>query len=53
MDNQAFEDFTLKTDYKKQLLIQTSNGHLAIKSLQLEGKKRMTTDEFLRGYRFQ
>jgi methionyl-tRNA formyltransferase len=53
MDNQAFEDFNLKTDHKKQLLIQTSNGHLAIKSLQLEGKKRMTTDEFLRGYRFQ
>jgi methionyl-tRNA formyltransferase len=52
MDNQAFEDFNLKTDHKKQLLIQTSNGHLAIKSLQLEGKKRMTTDEFLRGYRF-
>ena len=52
MDNQAFEGFALKTDHKKQLLIQTSNGHLAIKSLQLEGKKRMTTDEFLRGYRF-
>lgn len=52
MDNQAFEDFTLKTDHKKLLLIQTSNGHLVIKSLQLEGKKRMTTDEFLRGYRF-
>ena len=52
MDNQAFEDFTLKTDHKKQLLIQTSNGHLAINSLQLEGKKRMTTEEFLRGYRF-
>ena len=53
MYNQAFEDFTLKTDHKKQLHIQTSNGCLAIKSLQLEGKKRMTTDEFLRGYRFQ
>lgn len=53
MDNQVFEDFTLKTDNKKQLFIQTSGGYLAIKSLQLEGKKRMTTDEFLRGYRFQ
>jgi len=53
LDNLVFEDFTLKTDHKKHLLIQTSNGHLAIKSLQLEGKKRMITEEFLRGYRFQ
>lgn len=49
----VFEEFTLKTDHKKHLLIQTSTGVLAIKSLQLEGKKRMTTEEFLRGYRFQ
>lgn len=52
LDNLKFEDFTLKTDHKKHLLIQTSNGYLAIKGLQLEGKKRMTTEEFLRGYRF-
>jgi methionyl-tRNA formyltransferase len=52
LDDLVFEDFTLKTDHKKHLFIQTSNGHLAIKSLQLEGKKRMTTEEFLRGYRF-
>ncbi len=52
LDNLVFEDFSLKTDHKKYLLIQTSNGYLAIKSLQLEGKKRMTTEEFLRGYRF-
>ena len=52
LDNLKFEDFSLKTDHKKQLLIQTSNGYLAIRSLQLEGKKRMTTEEFLRGYRF-
>jgi len=52
LDSFGFEDFTLKTDHKKYLLIQTSDGHLAIKSLQLEGKKRMITEEFLRGYRF-
>ncbi|MCP9754403.1 methionyl-tRNA formyltransferase [Lacihabitans sp. CCS-44] len=52
LDNLKFEHFILKTDHKKHLLIQTSNGYLAIKSLQLEGKKRMTTEEFLRGYRF-
>lgn len=52
LDNHVFEDFTLKTDHKKHLLIQTPDSFLAIKSLQLEGKKRMTTEEFLRGYRF-
>ena len=52
LDNLVFEDFMLKTDHKKHLLIQTSDSFLAIKSLQLEGKKRMTTEEFLRGYRF-
>jgi methionyl-tRNA formyltransferase len=52
LENLVFEDFTLKTDHKKHLLIQTPDSFLAIKSLQLEGKKRMTTEEFLRGYRF-
>jgi methionyl-tRNA formyltransferase len=52
LDNLVFEDFMLKTDHKKHLLIQTSDSFLAIKSLQLEGKKRMSTEEFLRGYRF-
>ncbi|MCP9764878.1 methionyl-tRNA formyltransferase [Lacihabitans soyangensis] len=52
LDNFEFEGFTLKTDHKKSLFIQTIDGHLAIKSLQLEGKKRITTEEFLRGYRF-
>jgi methionyl-tRNA formyltransferase len=52
LDNLVFEEFKLKTDHKKHLLIQTSDSFLAIKSLQLEGKKRMSTEEFLRGYRF-
>ena len=39
LDNLKFEEFTLKTDHKKYLLIQTSKEHLAINSLQLEGKK--------------
>jgi len=47
-----FENVEFLTDHKKQLHIKTSDGILAIKSLQLEGKKRLTTEEFLRGYRF-
>lgn len=40
------------TDHKKTLAAATAQGFLDILSLQLEGKKRMTTEEFLRGYRF-
>ncbi len=35
---------------KQELWIQTGDGVLSVKELQLEGKKRMTTDAFLRGY---
>lgn len=45
-------DLRLYTDLKKVLLAQTGDGLLSIKMLQLQGKKRMGTEEFLRGYRF-
>lgn len=35
---------------KDRLLVKTGKGTLAIRSLQLEGKKRMEADAFLRGY---
>jgi methionyl-tRNA formyltransferase len=35
---------------KDAILVKTGDGILAIKELQLEGKKRMTADAFLRGY---
>lgn len=35
---------------KDSLFVQTGNGVLAILELQLEGKKRMDTESFLRGY---
>ena len=35
---------------KDRIWIQTGDGILAVRELQLEGKKRMTTDAFLRGY---
>lgn len=40
------------TDGKYFLRIYTSEGSLLIKSLQQAGKKRMTIEEFLRGYTF-
>lgn len=41
-----------ETDSKTFLLFACSNGYIIIKDLQLEGKKKMSVDEFLRGYRF-
>ncbi len=35
---------------KDAILVQTGDGILALKELQLEGKKRMTAESFLRGY---
>jgi methionyl-tRNA formyltransferase len=43
---------TWYTDHKKLLYVSTARGFLHILSLQIEGKKRMGTEEFLRGYRF-
>ncbi|MBX2932662.1 MAG: methionyl-tRNA formyltransferase [Ferruginibacter sp.] len=41
-----------ETDHKTYLQFACSNGYISIKELQLEGKKKMAVDEFLRGYRF-
>lgn len=37
------------TDYKKILLFKAREGYVSVKELQMEGKKRMTIEEFLRG----
>lgn len=38
---------------KKTLLIQSGEGVLALKEVQMEGKKRMTIEEFLRGKKIE
>lgn len=47
-----FEDHSgeIHTDGKKILLLGTGNGFLQVESIQLEGKKKMETVEFLRGF---
>ena len=40
----------IKSDGKKQLLVACRNGWLSITDIQIAGKKRMKTDEFLRGF---
>ena len=38
---------------KKSLLVQCGSGVLALKEVQIEGKKRMTIEEFLRGKKIE
>ena len=39
------------TDHKKVILVRAADGWLSVDSLQAEGKRRMTAEEFLRGNR--
>ncbi|MDL2211043.1 methionyl-tRNA formyltransferase [Bacteroides sp. OttesenSCG-928-M17] len=43
---------TIRTDGKSFLHIAAPGGFLVIKSLQISGKKRLNTDELLRGFKF-
>lgn len=45
-------DITIKTDNKNYLSFKCADGWLDVLELQLEGKKRMKVDEFLRGHKF-
>lgn len=45
----VFAPGTITTVGKKELLVQTGKGQLSLKEVQLEGKKRMEVDAFLRG----
>jgi methionyl-tRNA formyltransferase len=38
------------TDHKKWMKVAVKNGFISIKSLQLAGKKRLSIEDFLRGY---
>lgn len=41
------------TDNKTYLKFASTDGLINLKSIQIEGKKRMTIEEFLRGFRFE
>jgi methionyl-tRNA formyltransferase len=41
-----------ETDRKTYLKFACSDGYIHVKDVQLEGKKRMSIEDFLRGYRF-
>jgi methionyl-tRNA formyltransferase len=41
-----------ETDKKTYLKFACPDGYIKVKELQLEGKKRMGIEDFLRGYKF-
>ena len=49
-ENTAAQSGAINTDKKKNLLVACGNGWLNITDIQLAGKKRMKTEEFLRGF---
>lgn len=52
VSNPDIEPGQYKTDEKTFLKFACSNGYISVKELQLEGKKKMNIEDFLRGYRF-
>ncbi|SDY84898.1 MULTISPECIES: methionyl-tRNA formyltransferase [Rhodonellum] len=52
-DFQDLQPGQFKTDGKHHLVFKTGEGCLEIKELQLEGKKRMAIEDFLRGNKLQ
>jgi methionyl-tRNA formyltransferase len=43
---------TIETDKKSYLQFACADGYIQVTELQLEGKKKMPVEEFLKGYRF-
>ncbi len=52
-DNSSLPPGSIETDNKTFLKVITKTGSIHIKELQLEGKKRMKTADFLRGYKIE
>ncbi|HXB41981.1 MAG TPA: methionyl-tRNA formyltransferase [Bacteroidia bacterium] len=50
--NHQLKPSAVQCDGKKSLKIACADGFIHITELQMEGKKRMSTEEFLRGYTF-
>jgi methionyl-tRNA formyltransferase len=48
-----FSPGTIITDHKKLFSVVTGDGIIRLETLQIEGKKRMNAEEFLRGYHLE
>jgi methionyl-tRNA formyltransferase len=49
--NESNEPGKILTDHKTFLKFCATDGYISLKEIQLEGKKRMNIQDFLRGYR--
>lgn len=53
LDIEGFAPGMMKTVSAKELAVQTGKGSLFLEEIQLEGKKRMDIEDFLRGYKIE
>ncbi len=51
-DSSAYSTGTILSDGKSMLKVAVEGGFIGVKTLQVAGKKRMETADFLRGYKF-
>jgi methionyl-tRNA formyltransferase len=52
-DSSAYEPGRILTNNKTEIRVALRDGFIGVKTLQIAGKKRMQSDEFLRGYKFE
>lgn len=51
-DSSQYKKGTILTNGKSEVKVAVEGGYVRVKTLQIAGKKRMQTEEFLRGYKF-
>lgn len=51
-DSSQYEKGAILTDGKSEVKVVAGGGFVKVKTLQIAGKKKMQTEEFLRGYKF-
>lgn len=51
-DSSQYEKGAILTDGKSEVKVAVDGGYVRVKTLQIAGKKKMQTEEFLRGYKF-
>lgn len=53
LENHGKDAGSIETDGRSYLKFSTKDGYLNLKVIQIEGKKRMEINDFLKGYRFE
>jgi methionyl-tRNA formyltransferase len=53
MDLPVISPGQFETDHKTLLRFAGIDGYVSVREIQMEGKKKMKVEDFLRGYRFE